>query len=371
MSVFQPDVFQPNVFQQDPGEPAEPSGSGPRSMVRPMSRGLITPLIIPLICVLIVLGARGCKSNTEDRTDRSASMRNLGVIAASQSNGMGLGRLSLVTYRPEVATPLAAVPWISRVSALSSVQYIVDGPGPLRARTKIAASQPVGSFGVELTLGADLNAAMPDQWAMSKVANDGAGLEDHILNRAYADPTVLERTIEFIRADEVTFNARFRGIWMLEGERDSSFVVPASRYLTNLRFIRDTLTAEFGPIFMIMSRPSPTFNGSQMPVVNAAITAFVAETPGAAVIDVSGLSTIDNTHWNTTSLQVLGERFAVPTLQYIQQADAHVGSGRVRPLVRSLIDPMAASLLEQRVARTALRSQLSLALPETGSPAPR
>ena len=253
-------------------------------------------------------------------------MTKLLIVEAGQSNAIDLGVAASVTNYPGITATVAAVTIVDHNSgAQDPPQFVDDGPRGLSPRTKIVASQPIGTGVAALVTGRILNAVLPSQIIILRMALDSSGLEDQWLNPGFpvSGDQWMEQYFDTIESTQATYDCLLQVVNWKQGEHDANGSPDATDYLPNMRTFRDMHYARFGrKIGFAIGGLSTLFSGGSAGVIRTAQATFVAETSRSILVDPAGCPFRDTAHYSDNGYALLGHRFGLADRALIPNLNA-------------------------------------------------
>lgn len=248
------------------------------------------------------------------------------VVFAGQSNALGLGVASGITNYPGIASTFAAVQFVEQSTILvDPLSLTTDGPRDLGPRTKVVASQAIGTCGVELSMMRDLAASgISGTWFGAKQAIDGSGLENNWANPAWPTTggSMLTQFTAFIQEQLTRWSATLAGIVWIQGEADSGESPDAANYKTNLTSFFASLRASFGAFPVVINRLSSNYFAQSLNTVRSLQESWVAEDGNAAIVYADDLAFRDTAHFTDDAYSTLGSRLATALISRINLSSA-------------------------------------------------
>lgn len=236
-----------------------------------------------------------------------------------QSNSMGPGdSAAMAALRAGVADPLPAVPFSRRSAGniTTPINWIAEAADDLQPRTQfVSVNFPVGSAGIELSLGRALEALEPGQWCGIQVSINGSGIEDEWDNPGYpaAPPALLDQLITEIDAQLAAMGATLELVVPMGGESDSGESPDQTNFQAHLQSILiTTLRALYGPFKIVIPALSYHSNagGSVSTVINRTHQFALANVDVAVVNTNEETFQVDNVHYSDASFLSIGDRVA-------------------------------------------------------------
>lgn len=252
----------------------------------------------------------------------SAQPANRLVVLVGQSNAGGIGVAASVTNYPGIANAFSAVQMYERTAAGGAVDppnFTNEGPRDLAPRiTNFGGSYATGTFGVELSLGRELDAATADTWFVAKYTIDGSSLVNHWASASY--PTtggaLATQLTTFIQdratAWNVTDLANNLIVVFIQGEADTGQAY--ATYLSNLQSFFSGLRASLGNFLVVVHRLVSRVDSAQN--VRAAEEAFAANTTKVLITHADDLALRDTAHYSDDSYVTLGIRIKTAIVDY-------------------------------------------------------
>lgn len=276
------------------------------------------------------------------------------LLVMGQSNALGVCVAANVNNYTNFATPVAAIPYVSRGlnSADPPSADVLDPASGVRSLgprlISLGGSFGVGTCGPEVSMGKDLHRMMPNEWAVGLIGIDGSSMDrwkptttyptggPPFWNAAEGD-SILYDTIDDIQRKTQSSLRRGAVAW-LQGTSDALSGALAAAYLTNVNALFDQMGARYcaaaGDLCISVDRISQRFIDNfeggvpDGPTVRTAETTFVAANPRRrALINTDDLELRDNAHFADNSYATVGVRHAAAIFRMVGGGGGMIGAG--------------------------------------------
>lgn len=246
------------------------------------------------------------------------------VFIFGQSNASGLMVASSVTNYVDIDVDFPAVQMHESTAGSGPADpptFTTEGPRDLGPRlVGFGGAVAIGTGGVELSMGRELDTRTADTWFVGKYTIDGSGLVNHWSNTAYPTTggSLIDRFATYIEArlaDWSISSPEDVFLYFIQGEEDIG--QPYATYLAALESMFTALRARLGNfrilIHRIVSRVNPIQN------IRAAHEAFVAaDTVGAKLTQADDLALRDTKHYADDSYATIGIRAADAIIDMVE-----------------------------------------------------